>query len=210
MKTRFVAGMLVIGLSLSLMPAWAADVKKSPATAGGVHIWELARNFRDGHGVPKDVNTAAKLFGQAVLDGNFLAFGDIMQLQEDDKTGQLTFSAERFFKEAAEKGNRNAQFILGRMYLEGDLVKPDAPKAQKWLSKAAVADDPTAQCLLGWLLHEGKPGVRRDVPASMMWLKRSAGNGDNIAREGLVKIYREGLGVPKSEQEAAKWQQAGK
>lgn len=48
------------------------------------------------------------------------------------------FAPENPYSTAAEQGNRNAQYLLGRMYEQGQGVAQDYVQAYMWLSIAAA------------------------------------------------------------------------
>lgn len=64
--------------------------------------------------------------------------------------------AFEWFKKAAEQGNAEAQFFLGRSYFEGSGVEEDPQKAMEWLEKAAEQGNADAQNKLGeWNIRAG-------------------------------------------------------
>ena len=54
----------------------------------------------------------------------------------------------KWYRKAAEQGNRDAQFYLGIMYYLGHGVPPDYNEAVKWYRKAAEQGCGGAQTLL--------------------------------------------------------------
>lgn len=50
--------------------------------------------------------------------------------------------------EAAKSGYYEAQFYLGKLYMEGEYVEQDLPYAKRMLSLAARQGDPDAEKLL--------------------------------------------------------------
>jgi TPR repeat protein len=56
-----------------------------------------------------------------------------------------------WWKMAAEQGDSNAQYCLGRMYRYGHGVEQDAKEAFKWFKLAAEQGDTTAQSYLAML-----------------------------------------------------------
>jgi len=47
--------------------------------------------------------------------------------------------------------------------------------------------------------------VKRDYAKAIYWLKRAAELQSVVAQHLLVKIYRDGLGVPTNDEEAERW-----
>jgi TPR repeat protein len=74
---------------------------------------------------------------------------------------------------------------------------------------AASAGSLHAQEILGSMYLMGevlcpKP-VKRDYAKALYWLKRAAELQSAVAQHLLVKIYRDGLGVPRDDDEAERW-----
>lgn len=66
-----------------------------------------------------------------------------------DGVGQDSYKALTWMREAAEKGNLNAQKALGRAYLTGlEEMGSDPSEAQKWLAIAASRGDKESAKLL--------------------------------------------------------------
>jgi TPR repeat protein len=82
---------------------------------------------------------------------------------------------------AAEHGEPRAQLNLGGIYSgqAGNLVpgiELDYPKAAKWFQAAAEQDNAVsteAQFALAKMLYMGKPGVEKDILASIAWLRKA-------------------------------------
>ena len=65
------------------------------------------------------------------------------------------------YREAAEQGDAEAQYNLGKCYDNGDGVKEDKKEAAKWYRKAAEQGDAEAQYNLGCCYDNGD-GVKED------------------------------------------------
>jgi hypothetical protein len=87
-----------------------------------------------------------------------------------------------------------------------DMPKPPAAHID-WYKKAAEAENPEAQYVLGELYLKGD-GLPRSFPAAAQMFRRAAEKG-NLARAqyALALLYQRGLGVPKSDVEAVLWWQ---
>lgn len=97
--------------------------------------------------------------------------------------------AINWYQKAAELGHLDAQYEYGEAYeSEGIARMKNAEIAEKWLTIAALRGQPDAQFLLGWILGNGRNG-KRDKNAAIYWLKRSADQGDERAKETLEKHY---------------------
>ena len=61
-----------------------------------------------------------------------------------------------FGEKAAAQGNPAAACRLGKLYLQGELVSKDVPKALEYLTASAGQGSPFAQYILGKLYLMGK------------------------------------------------------
>lgn len=101
----------------------------------------------------------------------------------------------------------DVQFELGYAYENGNFhgwlpgFAQSHTKAAHWLSRAAQANHPRAQYMLG-ILHAHGWGVPRDRARSVDWLTRSARNDYGPACFHLGWMYHQGDGVPRDDDEA--------
>ena len=73
---------------------------------------------------------------------------------------------------AAEKGNVEAQYRLGRLYSMGDHVAHDYKEAAKCFRQATIQGHSLSQYELGMLYKKGL-GVSQDYMEATRWLKQS-------------------------------------
>jgi len=102
----------------------------------------------------------------------------------------------------AEKGEAQAQHMLGRRYYFGDGVIQDREKAAAWQTRAANQGHATAQYVLGLLYGAGE-GVHRDTGKEVAWITRSANQGLAEAQYALGMMYQAGEDVPQDSHKAA-------
>jgi TPR repeat protein len=95
-------------------------------------------------------------------------------------------------KKAADKGNAQAQFELGRIYGNGDGVPQDHQTAIGWLEKAARQNHAKAQESLGSIYANGV-GVKQDFPIARNWYLKAAQNGLGSAQYLVATMFRFGL-----------------
>lgn len=99
------------------------------------------------------------------------------------------------------------QFELGYAYENGNFhgwppgFAQDYQKAAHWLGRAAQANHPRAQYMLG-ILHAHGWGVPRDGARAVEWFTRSARNGYGPACYHLGWMYHKGGGVPRDDARA--------
>ena len=84
----------------------------------------------------------------------------------------------------AEAGDAKSQFILARMYYNGDGVAKDDAKAAEWYRKAAEQGNAFAQYKLGEMYDKGE-GVAKDTAKAKEWWQKAADQGNDAAQESL-------------------------
>ena len=109
-----------------------------------------------------------------------------------------------FIREAAEKGDAQAQLRLGILYSEDLGVPRDDITAAAWYRKAAEQGNAEAQATLGAVYELGR-GEPQDFRQAAAWYGKAATKGNPDAEYALGVLYREGHGVPKDYAIAATW-----
>ncbi|MXS84928.1 sel1 repeat family protein [Nitrosomonas sp. HPC101] len=93
------------------------------------------------------------------------------------------------FLEKARKGNADAQYQLGLLYLTGKGTLQDFSEASKWFILAAEQNHPLAQYELGLLYQIGQ-GVEIDNEKSYVWFNLAAAAGVEQAALARDKALR--------------------
>jgi TPR repeat protein len=146
--------------------------------------WKLGRMYADGDGVPRDDLRAFEYFSrianshadeppgtrQALMVADaFVALGRYYLKGIPNSTIKSDPARARamFAYAASYFGDADAQYELGRLYLDG---KPsDEHEAARWLLLAATKGHCRAQVVLGDLLFRGRY-VPRQAARGLMWL----------------------------------------
>ena len=89
----------------------------------------------------------------------------------------------RMLREAAERGDADAQYMLGYMYAHGDGVPEDDAEAVRWLRLAAEQGITEAHTALGLSYARGE-GVPEDPVTGYAWLTIAAEQGESSAKVG--------------------------
>jgi len=138
-------------------------------------------------------------------------------------------------REAAERGDVDAQCDLGIIYAKVGGVAAETPEARTWIRRAAEQGHAEAQYYLGdtsddlhpeeaveWLRqageqghvaaqfalalkYEGTDGVYPDAEKAVTWLRRAAERGHADAQRWLGGHYASGHGVAQDDTEAVGW-----
>jgi TPR repeat protein len=106
--------------------------------------------------------------------------------------------AASWYRKAAVGGDSLAQWLLGRLYLNGALPQDDLA-AEKWLTPAASQDNPFAAYLLGRLM------LTRDYTKAPRWLRIAAEQGLPQAQYLYAKALAEGRGVAQDRFQSYIW-----
>ncbi|MBV8519404.1 MAG: SEL1-like repeat protein [Acidobacteria bacterium] len=85
----------------------------------------------------------------------------------------------KIWLDAAEKGDRDAQYYVGKLYEGGLGTPPDFAAAARWYAKAADAGLSAAQFSLGTLYEKGL-GVPADPAKAFALYRRASGLPDNV------------------------------
>jgi uncharacterized protein len=96
-------------------------------------------------------------------------------------------TARQLYLPLAEKGDFEAQRILGYMFRTGLGGPPNNADAAKWYKMAAEQGENTAQWTLG-LMYEGGHGVPQNYVIAYMWINLAAAKGNTFAAEDLKKV----------------------
>ena len=110
--------------------------------------------------------------------------------------------ADRWFKLASDRGNREGSFAYALALLRGTGVQKDVPAAIPYLERAAAQGHPGALYNLGVMVLQGDPKTRDDAKAAALF-QRSAEGGDLDATYALGNMVKAGDGVPRDYARAA-------
>lgn len=149
--------------------------------------WKLARIYADGDGVKRDDAKAFSYFSKIAnshaddypgtaqsrfVANAFVALGTYY-LEGIPAAGVKRNPArarDMYSYAASYFGDADAQYHLGKLYLEGVGGPKDARNAGRWLTLAAQKGQFEAQATLGELLFRGDDGVPRQAARGLMWL----------------------------------------
>ena len=188
-------------------------LKKSVNADNKESQYQLGLMYKNGIGTSKDPGKAKKWLGKAASNGSLNARVALSEMLRQDKKRQghksdthsrFNFSSGSSHLIAAKKGDINAQYKLGVMYIEGDVLEKNSLEALRWLRSAAKRDHLGAQLKLGELLYRGVD-LDRDYVESAMWYRKAAEQGHPSAQYLLGNMYRKGVGLNKSKTKAQQW-----
>lgn len=206
------AGLYARGQGVEKDPEHAFTLYRAAAAQDNPYAsYELGKMFQSGTGTEKSVAQAEVHFQKA-----FSGFLALEKQSHDDKLqyrlGQMLHQgsgtekdeeeAVRYWQLAAKLGNVNAQYALGKFWL--DTGTGDIRQAVEWLEKAAGAGNASAQYALAKIYLEGRLG-ERDTEKAAGLLQKAAEQGNGYAAYRLGRLYLEGSDVAKNAEKAVHW-----
>ena len=112
------------------------------------------------------------------------------------------------FRTLADKGDIEAQTMVGWMLSQGLGVPKDFQAGRSWLERAAAAGhDPAsakAQHDLG-VIYENAIGVSKDMKKAFSWYLQAAENGDTSAQTNVGTLYIDGNGIKRDATKGVYW-----
>ena len=124
----------------------------------------LGRIYEEGKNVAKDKDKAVEWNFKAAQVGNTDSKNSLYRLAERGLPS--TVPAMIYF---AERGEPEAQTIIGFDYLYGKNVEQNKEEAFKWLSQAAKQDNDTAKYLLGLMYYNGDAVEQNYIEAAKLF-----------------------------------------
>ncbi len=201
-------GSLDAATNIALMYADGIGIPKDPAQAmiwfrqaaeGGdaTAQYNLALIYGKGKGVPQDYKESLHWL-TAAADQNVLpAALDLAAfwLHPPDGTAADVGRAIHYYEKAADLGSVPAEAMLGNIFANGALGKPDYERAVTWYRKAAAQGQPDAQFGLALRYALGQ-GVPLDQQEALRLFVAAADQGHAGAQYDLATMYEEGKGAP--------------
>jgi len=160
-------------------------------------IWKLGRIYADGDGVTQDQLRAFEYFRSLTkahaydppgtpharfVANAFVSLGHfyLHGIPNSEVKADAAVAHGMFHHAASYFGDPDAQYQVGRMFLEGKGTAKNALQAARWLRLAANNGQRNAQALLGSILFKGTD-VSRQAAMGLFWLTVAK---DAVAKEG--------------------------
>ncbi len=193
-KTAFDAGQYE-----TAMQSFSEGFRSGDAASG----YYLARMLELGLGVEADPTSAMRLYRQSAEGGNVEALNRVALMHYRGEAGAAQDYAEavRLFGLAAEQGDRNALFNLGKLYFEGKGVEKDPARAIAYYRQAANKDHILALNTLGALYRAGATSAE-DIARARGYFERSAAFGNAVGLFEMARLILEEGAEPANQIEA--------
>ena len=168
--------------------------------------WKLARMHSEGEGLPRDDLKAFEYY-QAIVDAHgddspdmpqarfvssaLVALGSyyLNGIPNSPVRPDQGRAVEMFQYAATYFGDSDAQYNLGRLYLDGGAERPrDAVMAARWLRLAADKGQRQAQAVLGHLLFAGED-MPRQAARGLMYLTLAKDGAADESDKWIVDLY---------------------
>lgn len=173
-------------------------------------LWKAGRMYADGDGVGRNDVKAFQYFARLADDNAdespdspraglvanaFTSLGGyyLQGIKGTNIKPNVGRAVEMFSYSASYFGDPNAQFNLGRLYLEGQGLVRDARQAARWLNLAAEKGHSSAQALLGQLLVTGD-GVPMQRARGLMWLDLALQSADAQSQDWVKSLHEQAFG----------------
>jgi TPR repeat protein len=182
--------------------------------------WKLGRMYAEGEGVTRNDLRAFEYFRrianmhaddspgtpQARFVANaFVALGHyyLEGIAQSEVKRDPVRAREMFAYAASYFGDADAQYYLGRLYLDGIGAARDPKQAVRWLGLSAHKGQNQAQALLGTMLFAGDV-VPRQAARGLMWLTLAKDNKDLSAADQtwIAKLYESAVGQATDDERA--------
>lgn len=169
---RHILSVALFGFGLGLTTAYALDGTRSPdniaaandrvAPPGGLYSGNLA----DSHADEPTGTAQARFVANAFVR---LASYSMTGIPSSNIKPDAVRARDLLSYAASYFGDRDAQYRLGRMYLDGQGVGKDTKQGIRWLSLAADKGQYQAQAVFGAVLFKGQY-LARDAAGGLMYL----------------------------------------
>lgn len=178
-KTAFDAGEYDVALG-----AFAQGYQAGDAASG----YYMARMLELGLGVQVDRAAAVQLYRKTAADGYVASLNRValMHYVGEEGLAQDYRQAAEYFEAAAQQGDANALYNLGKLYFRGQGVGADPVQALDYYRKAAALDHILALNTLGGLYRSGAQ-TGADAELARKYFARSAAFGNAV---GLFETAR--------------------
>jgi TPR repeat protein len=170
--------------------------RQAAEAGGGAAAYDLAMIYARGDGVPRDQQLAALWLTKAANHDFVPALRDLgirSAYPRDGSTADVPLALQKL-KRAAELGDAISQAILGDIFSNGELMKPDYQQAANYYKMAADQGQRDGEFGLAVRYVTGQ-GMPLDRAEAQRWFKAAAEQGHADAQYDLGTMYEVGDGT---------------
>ena len=121
----------------------------------------------------------------------------------------LLEQAATFYRQAADSGSVQAQYLLGYSYYNGEGVYRSYTEAVRWFKRAVAGGHHKAEYNLAYCYMNGD-GVPRDYDKAWQLLEQSARGGYDRAMITIAEFYEKGILVEQDAEQCELWKRRAK
>ncbi len=197
--------------------ALLAALQDAAAAGEPMAMWQLGLMYESGEGVEKDPVKAFGYFSQIanehadaaprgveadIVAQSFVKVGEYYRQgvpeagipKDEDRSNRLMMHAASYF------GDADAQYRVGKMYLEDEELGANPLQSARWLSLAARKGHAGAQAQLGKMLFNGE-GIEANPIEGLMWLTVASRRAADTPDEAWIQqILNDAMSVATPEQ----------
>ncbi|MBB6461205.1 tetratricopeptide repeat protein [Flammeovirga kamogawensis] len=175
----------------------------SAADNYGLAQYELGLFYKNGLLGRKDTQKAVEFFVKASNNGIQEAAKELEKM--DVKTFIKDNDIEFIKYQAITNNNAVAQYELYKYYEAPVAGTQDMIKAVEFCQRSALQDYTPAMLALSDLYLKGDSLIKRNDASAFKWRRQAAFVGSDSAEYLLGNMYKQGIGVPKSDEKAVRW-----
>lgn len=182
-------------------PLLSLEMYERAAGQGNLEArFALGKIFAEGQIVERDFDKALSLLHEVSQEGLVEAKVALAELLDREV---LAMTAA-WYRQAAESGDEQAQWILGSRLDSGQGIALDQKESLFWFMLAAEKGLPEAQCAVAEA-YMRQPESADNLQEAVAWFRKAAKQGNAKAQSALGALYAKGQGVPKDNRQAASW-----
>jgi len=196
--------------------------RKAAEQGNAIAQGNLGWMYANGCGIAKDCSEAVNWLTKSADQGDASGQNTLGSMYESGCGVAKDVSiAMIYYHKAAEQGLAQAKANLARLesadsapVKNTEVTTPAKPTVNRnidWntlpveeVRRRAEANDPAAQCQLGYLYDTGR-GVPKDEVEAAKWYRKAAEQGYAVAQNNFGLACQNGRGVAKDDTEAVKW-----
>ncbi len=151
-------------------------------------MWNLARYYKNGTVVEKNIEKAIELYIRASEKGCVGATKDLANLYQHGGVVDCDGNeAVRWLKKAIDQGDNDSLITIADLYLEGTIIGQNTETAIHYYKMAAEKGLENALIKLGNIYEDGI-GVAENIHKAIFWYRKAAAKGNEEAKECLKRL----------------------
>ena len=199
--------------------ALISALEDAAAAGQPMALWQLGVMYENGEGVEKDPVKAFGYFSQIadehadaapkgveadIVAQSFVKVGEYYRAglpeagipKDEDYSNKLMMHAASYF------GDADAQYRVGKLYLDDEELGDNPLQSARWLSLAARKGHAGAQAQLGNMLFNGR-GIEANPVEGLMWLTVASRRATRTIDEAWIQgLLQDAMSVATAEQRA--------